>query len=443
VTASGTIVVATSIPPSLSRHDNARQVGPAYQDLCVSSWLACGFKIISVNHREEIPALAQRFPAVQFVATDRDLHHLTGRRNPLIADLLLALAQRPEPVAGIINSDLVFEPVPDWGLSLPRLARENVIIAQRFGTGSLRHGVLRRYNPGFDAFFFEKSFAARVAVKSPPFGMGIPWWDFWLPMALAAEGKRVAACETPRIVHLEHRPGWQWDLWRRYGMIFAEFLETNLAAPPPALSSVLAALRDLAPSIDYKGSNDELHKLLRQLGPVSVHALRANRVDARATQIPNSSPIDAKAEPASDRSRVLSVEDVFSDFAERVDAGEALHRGNGAAAKGDIAVADAFYRDALAKAPFDGALVIRYGRFLLQLPDPPSINAFVGAIARNPSGAVIANGLGEEMVALEKTERAIWCFRKAMELDAAFAPARNNLAAVAGPAGVHETALHR
>jgi tetratricopeptide (TPR) repeat protein len=441
MTASGTIVVATSIPPSLSRFDHGQQVGAAYQELCVSSWLACGFKIISVNHREEISALAQRFPAVQFIATERDLQHLTGRRNPYIADLLLALADRPEPVAGIINSDIVFEPGPEWSASLPQLTRKNVILAQRFGTGSLRQGLLCRYSGGFDAFFFEKSLAARVAAKSPPYGMGIPWWDFWLPMAFAVEGKRVAVCKAPRIVHLDHHAGWQWALWRRYGIIFAEFLEANLPAPPPALAPVLAALRNLAPGIDCQEPNEELQNLLKELAKASVLTLRANRVSA-AMQSSILSSAAAEASSAPDPSHGSPLEDVFAFFATRVAAGEALYRGNRAAEKGDTAAADAFYRDALEKTPFDCNLMIRYGRFLLQLSDPPSINAFVRAIGRSPSGAIIANGLGEELAARGKTERAIWCFKKAIELDATFVPAANNLAAVAGAAHRHEPALH-
>jgi tetratricopeptide (TPR) repeat protein len=441
MTASGTIVVATSIPPSLSRFDNGQQVGAAYQELCISSWLACGFKIISVNHREEIPALAQRFPAVQFITTERDLQHLTGRRNPYIADLLLALADRPETVAGIINSDIVLEPGPEWSASLPELTRKNVIVAQRFGTGSLRHGLLRRNTGGFDGFFFEKTFAARLAAKSLPYGMGIPWWDFWLPMAFAAEGRQVAVCEAPRIVHLDHQAGWQWALWKRYGMIFAEFLEANLPAPPPDLASVLAALRNLAPGIDCQQPNEELQNLLSELGRASVRMVRANRLSA-AMQSSTPSSAAAAARSAPDPLHCSSLEDVFAHFATRVAAGGALYRGSTAAEKGDTAAADAFYRDALEKAPLDRTLMIRYGRFLLQLQDPPSMNVFVRAIGRSPSGAIIANGLGEELAARGKTERAMWCFNKAIELDATFVPAANNLAAVAGTAHRHQPALH-
>ena len=103
------IAVATSIPPSLTRRDNG-EVLPDYQDLCVQSWIGNGFRVLSINDPDEIPALARRYPDVTFVATTRNASEWTGRKNPYIADLLLALNQADEPVLGIINSDLLFEP---------------------------------------------------------------------------------------------------------------------------------------------------------------------------------------------------------------------------------------------------------------------------------------------------------------------------------------------
>ena len=55
------IVVATSFPPKLLR-TNAGRPMQDYDRLCVQSWIACGFKIISLNAPDEIPALASRYP---------------------------------------------------------------------------------------------------------------------------------------------------------------------------------------------------------------------------------------------------------------------------------------------------------------------------------------------------------------------------------------------
>ena len=63
----GRIVVATSFPPKLVR-TNAGRPMEDYDRLCVQSWIACGFKIISLNAPDEIPALASRYPEVEFIS---------------------------------------------------------------------------------------------------------------------------------------------------------------------------------------------------------------------------------------------------------------------------------------------------------------------------------------------------------------------------------------
>src|SRR5688572_14955323 len=117
----GGIAVATSIPPVLSRRNAGRVIDAEYQKLCVRSWLACRFRVLSVNHEDEIPALAALYPEVCFIATKRDASAISGRRTPYIADLLRAVVDAPEPILGIINSDLVFEPSAAWREELPRV----------------------------------------------------------------------------------------------------------------------------------------------------------------------------------------------------------------------------------------------------------------------------------------------------------------------------------
>src|SRR5258708_2938595 len=102
----GLIAVATSIPPATVRQDAARAV-PDYQALCIESWIGNGFRIMSINHPDEIADLAARYPEITFVPTSRNASGRTGRKNPYIADLLLALKDAREPVLGIINSDIL------------------------------------------------------------------------------------------------------------------------------------------------------------------------------------------------------------------------------------------------------------------------------------------------------------------------------------------------
>src|SRR5262252_4853939 len=146
------IAVATSIPPQVARQSEGKRVDEEYQRLCVSSWLSAGFRVLSINDRDEIPHLAPRYPDVQFVLTERNASAWTGRKNPYIADLLGALGDVAEPVIGIINSDLIFEANSAWAANLPDVVSRAVVTGHRCDATSLSRGVLRRFWPGFDYF---------------------------------------------------------------------------------------------------------------------------------------------------------------------------------------------------------------------------------------------------------------------------------------------------
>src|SRR3954463_9494142 len=80
----GGIVVATSFPPKTVRANAGRRIED-YDRLCVQSWIACGFRIISLNAPDEIPALAARYPEVVFIPTERNASSVFGRKTPFIA----------------------------------------------------------------------------------------------------------------------------------------------------------------------------------------------------------------------------------------------------------------------------------------------------------------------------------------------------------------------
>src|SRR5579871_1728815 len=77
-----TIVVATSIPPTLSRKNAGQQIDAEYQRLCIASWRECGMRIVSLNDPSEIPALATRYPEVTFYPTQRSATAISGPKTP-------------------------------------------------------------------------------------------------------------------------------------------------------------------------------------------------------------------------------------------------------------------------------------------------------------------------------------------------------------------------
>ncbi len=249
------VVVATSIPPTLVR-EAFGSAADNYQALCIRSWVNNGFRILSINHPGEISDLAARYPEVTFIPTVRNASEWTGRKNPYIADLLLALKDASEPVLGIVNSDILFEPAPEWTEKLPSLVGETMVIAHRYDTYSLREGALRRCE-GRDCFFFDKAVALAALEDCMPYAMGVPWWDYWLTCVALLNDRSITAVDRPAILHLDHGPAYSLDLWRNFCGIFTSFLlrahENTPYSQPEIIKILMPGVRKMAIAVDRPG----------------------------------------------------------------------------------------------------------------------------------------------------------------------------------------------
>jgi hypothetical protein len=253
MSSSAEIALVTSIPPRMTREQQGRNIGEQYQADCVASWVAAGFKVLSVNVRAEIPALAQRFPAVEFVPVDRDAASVAGRPTPLIDDLLLTLARQPQDIVGIINADLCMETGRDWIQPIKNSVASTILIGHRLDLihWSTVPGELVAsgdpYDEGFDLFFFEKSAIAQCLTGAGAeryFSLGMPWWDFWLPTALALQGYRVAKMEEPLAGHLVHPIKYDPAIWEYMGSQFIDYVRHHVR------DDTAARVPELAPMIE-------------------------------------------------------------------------------------------------------------------------------------------------------------------------------------------------
>src|SRR5262249_14254795 len=244
------IAVATSIPPTLARKDAGRDADREYQRLCLSSWLECGFRVMSINAADEVAALAGRYPEITFIESMKAVHPGSGGKTPYIADLLDALIAAREPVLGIINSDIVFEPSSAWREQLPKLVNSAVVTGQRHDATSLAKGTFRKYYWGFDYFFFDRDAAQRLATSAADFAMGLAWWDYWLPASASMNGRDVVVLDRPTVAHLVHKEPYLDTGWRRMGFEFARFIEREARARseavPPSIGALLPSCRQLA-----------------------------------------------------------------------------------------------------------------------------------------------------------------------------------------------------
>src|SRR5262249_39794102 len=83
---------------------------------------------------------------------------------------------------------------------------------------------------GFDLFLFPAHHAGRLAEM--PYGIGDPWWDLWVPFALAASGLPVQYLAMPIFAEAEAATPWGTQQWLENGRMFWADLRKWRSASP-------------------------------------------------------------------------------------------------------------------------------------------------------------------------------------------------------------------
>ncbi len=426
----GRVVVATSFPPKLVRSNGGRRMED-YDRLCVQSWNACGFKAISLNAPDEIPALASRHPEIDFIPTERNASSVFGRRTPFIADLLSALARQSGSVLGIINSDIIFEPAAGWQEMESLIAQKSVVTGQRCDTLSLVGGALHTYIPGFDYFFFDRQAAEQLAGDMHPFSMGLPWWDYWLPIILALRGYKIHCLARPAILHLAHESHTEARsaTWRRLAVEFARTViaeQESSKVTPANWEELLSLCRELANSSDSILGSGNLDQAIIHLAELSVSVITSRVVELanRAVAAPQNA---AQAALSSDKTLAFSA--FFDDIPRRLSAGDALHKALWHENRQELLHAQHFYGLALERAPRDPGVLSACGNYCENRGDLERAAAlFRRSVEVAPDSGILLNSLGTALGGLGRLDEAIACFEQAMNVDPHYLPTYYNLA---------------
>jgi FkbM family methyltransferase len=413
MSASEKIAVVTSIPPKLSRFDGRDPIGETYQRLCLESLVACGFRILSVNDPEEIQLLSNQYPEVAFVQTDRNASAISGRKTPFIADLLAAVAKAPGDVVGIVNSDILFEPSAGWHESLPKAAKQSVVLGQRHDTVSLSRSIPKKYFWGFDYFFFEKEKIGEIVGQSLPYAMGLPWWDYWFPVALAFTGCEIKTLESPRIVHLDHGKGFNRPAMRQMAQRFVEFVvgasDADASVVPPRLKPLIAQCRKIA---DFSGvERGDLDNEFDEIARLCAAELQANVV--RLADAPEAAPLRHNTANFPNRGEATAFLSLRAISLQK-DADSHLEQQR-------LPEAEQLYRTILQNFPDDLHSLCSLGWTLnLQGRVEEAIALFRKAIELRPGYLFAHVCLGMIFAATDRNGEAVACFKKAISIDPDF-----------------------
>ncbi len=219
ILATSQTTIFTSISPR--NHDN--------QKLAISSWRSHGLKVISLNNEVEVKGLESIYPHVTFHTVTRDAEAQVGR--PLIYfDDIWAYIQNQElaenGILGIINSDIHLKADFDCWQVIEREAEDGLVVCSRTEVQSLEQTSGQIYTRGFDAFFFSENLLQKLPKSD--FCLGMPWWDFWLPLVTQQKGIKIKYLTTAIAYHIQHPINYRNDLWEKFGIKFTQLFKPEL-----------------------------------------------------------------------------------------------------------------------------------------------------------------------------------------------------------------------
>jgi hypothetical protein len=220
------LILATSIVPD-------RDV--ALHRATIASWRAAGCRVISVNGNTEAAKVRADYPDVTVVTVAATAERFAHKPVPYIHDILKALRSAcgdtplDQCTVGIINADIYFRDMPRLAQTLRREAAGALILGPRIDVDasasftSFRPSGDETYSVGYDYFFMSGDVLDDFA--DSPFCMGMPFWDYWMPLAALLQGRPLKALNSPVALHVTHDTRWDDSVYLFFHSLIAYVIE--------------------------------------------------------------------------------------------------------------------------------------------------------------------------------------------------------------------------
>ncbi len=221
-------ILATSIVPGRDQ---------ALHRATIDSWRAAGCDVISVNGKAEVAAVRAAYPDVKVVEAPATAERFAHKPVPYIHDLLKALRSAAaaydvplkDCTVGLINADIFFRDVPTLAETICREAQGALILGPRVDvdasssfTAFLPTGT-ETYSVGYDYFFMSGDLLDDFA--DSPFCMGMPFWDYWVPLAALLQGRPLKSLNSPVALHVTHETRWDDTVYLFFHSLVAYVVE--------------------------------------------------------------------------------------------------------------------------------------------------------------------------------------------------------------------------
>lgn len=203
---------------------------PGPQKRAIASWRAVpDIEVISLNSAVELPQLQREGydPGVRFVQAHRDGHGIVGKPLIRIYDAVETGLASDASMVGIINSDVMLRVSPRFVEQIWPQVHGGMVFGSRTDISNADARTGQVYFWGFDYFFMDR--AAVGCIEDDPFFLGVPWWDYWLPISFIVADRRIGKIASPIGFHVSHPIRWDPTLYEKIGAYYGEFIRRNFA----------------------------------------------------------------------------------------------------------------------------------------------------------------------------------------------------------------------
>lgn len=203
------MICITSISPNHKNFDS--------QLRAVKSWVDHGYKVVSLNHPDEIKELKAFNKYVKFIPTIRTNEVLFKRPYVLISAIIDYIKELGEEHALVINSDIIIEDRLSFTEEIKRISNDGIIVMNRhdFNDDTDNSKV---YELGFDGFFINKKWL-NIFPQSI-LCLGQCHWDFWVPFICILSKVTIFRLNEPYLFHKTHPVQYIPEDWKSTSEIF-------------------------------------------------------------------------------------------------------------------------------------------------------------------------------------------------------------------------------
>lgn len=175
------------------------------------------YKVYSVNPSDEIEIGSNLYPFIEFIPTN-DYYEYNGKKLVRLNSILDSIKEIDTNYCAIVNSDIIL----DSSLKFKDIDNA-IIIATRW---EIDGNKLYPFNNGYDLFIFKKSKINLFYNKN--YVIGMPWWDFWLPLIALKANMSVYHIKNKVISHRTHETNYDSEKWVEFGEFLYKDIIVNL-----------------------------------------------------------------------------------------------------------------------------------------------------------------------------------------------------------------------